>query len=307
MFFGNEQFGEREPLSLSFKRLAKKVFLDDWPMKLIALIVSVSLWMIVSGETVKGTLTVPLTLRTADNAEFVSAPVQEVEIVVTGDKGKIDRLAERKGSLGIYLDLSEFPIGDSVLELKPGNVSIDLPAGLRLTDIRPGRVAIRLEAVLERDVPVKPETAGAVAENFEIYSETVIPQRVRVRGPASFINTLDFVSTEKVDIDNKSADFVARQVAVTPSNPKARLLDPVVDVAFRIGEKRISKIYPIQVKDGPAGKRIDVEFSGPRSLVDAIKPGDLKAEVIKNDAGVETIKVDLPPELQDSVEVKLRK
>lgn len=301
MFFGNEQFNDREQLSLSFKRVAKKVFLDDWPMKLIALIVSVSLWMIVSGETVKGTLTVPLTLRTADNAELSSTPVQEVEIVVMGDKRKIDRLAERKGDLAIYRDLSDLPVGDSVLELKPENVSIDLPAGLRLTDIRPGRIAIRLEAVLERDVPVKAETAGAVAENSEIYSETVIPQRVRVRGPASFMNTLEYVSTEKVDIDNKSSDFIANQVFVTLSNPKARLLvDAVVDVAFRIGEKRIEKSFNIMV----GAKRIEVVLYGPRSVIEAVKPGDIKADIIKNDTGDDVPTVSVPSDIRDRVEIR---
>lgn len=301
MFFGNEQFGDREQISLSFKRIAKKVFIDDWPMKLIALIVSVSLWMIVSGETVKGTLTVPLVLRTADNAELSNTPVQEVEIVVMGDKRKIDRLAERKGDLAIYRDLSDLAVGDSVLELKPENVSIDLPAGLRLTDIRPGRIAIRLEAVLERDVPVKAETAGTVAANSEIYNETVIPQRVRVRGPASFMNTLEFVSTEKIDIDDKSGDFIARQVAVTVSNPKARLLvDAVVDVAFRIGEKRIEKSFNIPV--GP--KRVEVVLYGPRSLIDAVKPGDIKADIIKDDSGADVPAVSIPSEIRDRVEMR---
>ena len=139
MFFANEQSGESGQWTISFKRLARKAFLEDWPMKLIALVVSLALWLIVSGETGKGTLTVPLNLRTAENTEFSNTPVQEVEIEVTGDKRKIDRLAEIKGALAIYRDLTDLPVGDSVIDLNPANVRIDLPAGVRLTDIRPGQ------------------------------------------------------------------------------------------------------------------------------------------------------------------------
>lgn len=304
MFFGNEQSGDREQLTLSFKRLARKIFLEDWPMKLIALVITLALWLGVSGETGNGTLSVPLNLRTADNAEFSNTPVQEVEIVVTGDKRKIDRLAERKGDLAIYRDLTDLPVGDSVIDLTPGNVSIDLPAGVRLTDIRPGRIAVRLEAVLERDVPVKAETEGSVPEGMEIYDQTVAPQKIRVRGPASFMKSLEFVSTEKIDVENRSGDFVVKQVAVTVSNPKARLLDAVVDVAFRIGEKRVAKTLMIPAREGPPGKKIEVEFFGPRSLVEALKPGDLKAEMVKDDAGAEIPKVDLPDDIKDRVEVR---
>lgn len=304
MFFGNEQFGDREQLTISFKRLARKAFLEDWPMKLIALVVTLALYLIVSGETGTGTLTVPLNLRTAENAEFSTTPVQEVEIVVTGDKRKIDRLAERKGDLAIYRDLTELPVGDSVIDLTPGNVSIDLPPGLRLTDIRPGRIAIRLEAVLERDIPVKAETAGDVTEGKEIYGETVVPQKVRVRGPASFMKTLEFVSTEKIDVENRSGDFTAKQVAVTVSNPKARLMDAVVDVAFRIDETRTERTFVIPVKDDPAGRSVSILLYGPQSQIEKIKPADLKATIEKTDAGEDTAKAILPAELQDKVEIR---
>jgi YbbR domain-containing protein len=306
MFFANEQSGDNGQWTISFKRLARKAFLEDWPMKLIALVVSLALWFIVSGETGKGTLTVPLNLRTAENTEFSNTPVQEVEIVVTGDKRKIDRLAEIKGALAIYRDLTDLPVGDSVIELNPANVRIDLPAGVRLTDIRPGRIAVRLEAILERDIPVKAETTGSVPEGMEIYEETVrvVPQKIRVRGPASYMKTLEFVSTEKIDVENKSGDLIAKQVAVTVSNPKVRLQEVVADVAFYIGEKRVAKTLSIPAKDGPAGKKIEVEFYGARSLLDTLRPGDLKAETVKNDAGEDVPKVDLPPELQGRIEVR---
>ncbi|MCV4714351.1 hypothetical protein OFC05_30245, partial [Escherichia coli] len=82
------------------------------------------------------------------------------------------------------------------------------------------------------------------------------------------------VPTEKIDISGRQADFVARQVPVSVSNPKATVLESVVDAVFRIGESRIERTLSVAVMDFP-GKRETVTIYGPRSLVEKVTPSEI--------------------------------
>lgn len=306
MFFGNEQSGDREQLSISFKRLARKAFLEDWPMKLVALVITLGLWLgvnLLRTTTTETYTDIPLNLRAPGNMDVTYSDFQKVTIRLSGDSTKLDGL--NKNSLTLTRDLTDVGPGQSTVELTTDNVSIALPVGIKLIEIQPSRIPVRIETLEEKDIPVEASTEGRPAEGYEVYYANPTPQKVRVRGPSSYIKSLEFVSTEKIDIENKSGDFIARQVPVSPLNPKAILLDSVVvDVSFRIDEKRTEKAFVIPVKDDPSARSVYVLLYGPQSQLEKIKPGDLKAEIEKNDAGEDTGKVILPAELQDKVEIR---
>jgi YbbR domain-containing protein len=179
-----------------------------------------------------------------------------------------------------------------------------LPTGVRLEEIQPNRIAVKLEAVAERDVTVRAETEGAVGENFEIYSRTVSPAKVRVRGPESFVKSLDFISTEKINLENRREDFAVRQVALNIVNPKVTLLDPAVDVNFVIGESRIERMFTASAKTDAGNKTVSVVLYGGRSILESLKPEDLRVEVVKNEAGDVSPSLILPVEIQGRVEVR---
>lgn len=301
----SEHYNETEHSTISFRRLLRKVFYDDWPMKLIALVITLALYFGVRSEVSTGTFqSVPLTLRIADNADFINPPVQQVDVVLKGDKREIEDLI-RKNDLVVYRDLTDKPIGDSVIDLTPDTVSINLPAGVTVDEVRPRQIAIKLEGVMEKDVAVKPETEGRISDGFEVYGDpVVVPQKVKVRGPESFMKTLEFVSTEKISLENRAGDFTAKQVAVSVSSPKARVLDAVVDVIFRIREKPDKRLVSAVVKGDAVGKKIMVTIEGTLSVLKNIKPGDIKVEMIDNGSGIkEPQLVDLPAELQGKIAI----
>ena len=304
MFFGGEQFYRGESRKFFFKHIIRKIFLEDWAMKLIALVITLGLWLGVTGLSTPTTTrfsAVPLTLRVSNNTEITNSPLQEVDIVLTGDKRRMAQV--NKSDLVLSLDLSDVQPGDRVIQLTPDNVFITLPTGIKLEEIQPSRIAVKIEAVEEKEIPVKAQTDGEPPEGFEIYSETVTPAKVRVRGPASYIRSLDFVSTDKIDLANRESDFVARQIPIGVSNPKATVLDTVADVTFRIGEKRIERVFSVPVA-GSTGKKATVVLYGPRAVFDNVKPEDMKVEQVKNETGQEIPQVDLPTALQGNVEVR---
>lgn len=283
---------------LFFKHVLRKIFLEDWLTKLVALAITLALWVGVTGlstPTTRRMADIPLTLSYSNKTEITNSPIQAVSIVISGDKRRVNQITE--SGLVVSLDLSDVPPGDRVVELSPDDVVIDLPLGVRLQEIQPSRIAVRLEAVEEKEVPVKVETQGELPDGFETYSETVLPQKVKVRGPASYMRTLVSVPTDKIDLADKQADFTARQIPISLSNPKATVLETVVDVVFRIGEKRIERTFNVPV-DGSAGKRASVVLFGGRSLFEGISSADMKVN------GVEKPSVSLPPTLDGRVEIR---
>ncbi|MDQ6786672.1 MAG: CdaR family protein [Acidobacteriota bacterium] len=287
------------------RRLFRRVFLEDWITKSVAVLITLALWLGVTGLRAPITVrlpNVPLTVRFSNDTEITNSPIQEVDLVISGDKRKIDQI--NKNDLVVLLDLTDVPAGDRTVQLEPDNVNIELPTGVKLDEIQPDKIAVKLETVEEREIPVKTETEGVVAENFEIYSQTILPQKARVRGPKSFVRSLDSVSTEKINIENRKADFTVQQVELNLVNPKVTLLDTVVDVFFRIGEKRIEKLFLVPFKTENKTRTAIVVLYGARSVLEAIQSKDLQIETFKTDAGENSSRLILPVGIQDKVEIR---
>ena len=278
----------------------RKIFLEDWATKLVALAITLALWVGITGlstPTTRRIAEVPLTLSYSNKTEITNSPVQSVSIVISGDRRKVNQITEN--NLVVSVDLSDVSPGDRVVQLGPDSVAIDLPLGVKLQEIQPSRIAVRLEAVEEKEVSVNVETHGEPAEGFEVYSETVSPPRVRVRGPASYIRGLTSVPTDKVDIGGKQADHIARQVPLTVSNPKATVLESVADVSFRIGERRIEESFSVPAAG--SSKRAQVTLFGPRSVLDALDSSEMRVDAPD---GADRPTVALPAGVDGRVEVR---
>lgn len=303
MASGSDNSARGQQQKLYFKNILRKIFLEDWVMKLVALVITFALWVGVTGlskPTVQRMNGIPLTLRFGNNVDAATT-TQEIDIIISGDKRKIDQI--NRNDLVVSLDLSEVPPGDRVIQLNPDTVSLPLPNGIKLDEIQPRQIAVKLETVEIKEVPVNAVTEGQLPEGFEIYSQAVTPQKVRVRGPANLMRALSSVTTDKVDLAGKTADFIARQVLVNVSNPKAVLLETLVDVSFRIGEKRVERTFQAQVK-GDAKRKVAVVLYGARSLFDEVKGDEILVGIEKDQGGKETYSVTLPSSLDGNVEIR---
>ncbi len=299
-----QQFVDARPNKLFFKHIIRKIFLEDWVVKLAALIITLALWLGVTGlstPTRQRLTGVPLTLRFSNDTEVTNSPIQQVDLVISGDKRKTDLI--NKNDLVVSLDISEVTPGDHFIELTPENVSLILPTGVKLDEIQPNRIPVRIEAVEEREIDVRITTTGTLPDGYEVYGETISPPKVRVRGPASYMRTLSKVSTENVDLSSYTSDFTVRQLPVSVSNPKATVLETVVDAAIRIGEKRVEKIYSVPVKDEPS-KKATVTLYGGRSLFSGLTPGEMLVELSRNESGAQTPILILPSSVTGKLEVR---
>ncbi|HYJ92928.1 MAG TPA: CdaR family protein [Pyrinomonadaceae bacterium] len=296
----------RRRSTLFLKHILRKLFLEDWPIKVSALVITFALWYGVSYSNKKGTATMDadVAFRVADNATLTSVGAQHFSAKISGDDRKIDDLINRREKIPITVDLTDMKPGDLVIQLTPSNMTVDLPTGVRLDDIQPSRIAVNLEPLEDKDLPVKAETVGQPATGFEVYNTTVTPARVGVRGPESYVSTLDSVPTGTVDITGAKEDLTFRQVPISLPNAKAAVFNTVVDVAVRIGEKRVERTFALTTA---SGKRVTAVLYGPRSLMSKMKPADLRVEIVKMDTGEDTPRLILPDAFLGTVEIRSAK
>src|SRR5882757_9420404 len=280
-----EKLGQREYLQPLAALWLRKIFLEDWSTKLIALAITLALWFGISGQQTPDTRPyseVRLNYRVAGDLDISNEPQRQIEITLTGDKGKLDRLP--RGDLMASVDLSSYNQGERLVQLRPDNVSLelasgnDLPTGIKIIDIKPNLLLVKLEKREEREIEVKPEFDGKLPEGMEVYEDetTVTPATVKVRGPSSFVNSVDTVSTDKINLENKKTDFIAKQVAINLLNPKITVLDTVVDISVRIGPKRSERNFIVHAQP-PAGtaETFTVTLLGPQAELDKITAKDI--------------------------------
>ena len=135
----------------------------------MALVITFALWLGVTGlraPTTARLKNVTLNLRVSNSIEVTNSPVQEVDLVVTGDKHKIDQINPR--DLVASLDLTEVQAGDRTVQITPENVNVELPTGVKLEEVQPNKIAIKLEAVMEREIPsgLKPKAVSPKVSRF---------------------------------------------------------------------------------------------------------------------------------------------
>lgn len=287
-------------------KILRKIFLEDWLTKLLALGITLALWFGVTGFREPITTrfdNLALQMRLSNNFEITNSVDKEITVVITGDKRKIEEI--RPGNLVVSVDLTEAGAGEQIVQLTPETINIPLlPTGVKVVEVQPNKIAVKIESVEERDVNVRAETEGKLAEGFEMYNSTVLPQKVRVRAPSSFIKSLEFVSTEKINIDGRQTDFTAKQVKLNIANPKAAVSDAIVDVTFRIGEKRIERLFLVPVQTDGEERKAAVILYGARSILEKLTTEDLIIEAAKTDTGDYNLKLILPEDSAGKIEIK---
>jgi hypothetical protein len=288
-------------------RLLIALILKDWQLKALALGITVILWAGVTGLRTPATAklrSVALKLEINSESEVMSAPIEVVDLVVTGDKRKVDLLNPR--DVVASLDLTTVQPGERQVQVTPSNISIDLPSGVRLESVEPGIIPVTLERVLEKEVLVKVETTGAVASGFEVYRTQPNPAVVRVKGPESLVRGIESINTVEVSLKDRRTDLNLSQLALEPLGPKIRYGVSSVSLQAVIGEKRVEKTLPVPFTLEGRSRVALVTLLTPPGVSQDLRPDDFEIEVQsprESSAGT-ILKAKVPSKFTSLVEVK---
>jgi YbbR domain-containing protein len=221
------------------ERWLHKVFLEDWGLKLLALAITIVLWMAVTGQNKPTTLRVPgvqLTFLKPDGLELSNDPPQSIDVTLRGSRDKLDRIGPR--DLLATVDLSDQKPGERILKLTLQRVRMDLQEDVQVQGFHPATIPIRLEPIVEAQLEVEVKFEGKLPDGFELKSVSTSPARIRLRGPADRISALKRVTTETVWLDGRREPFDLSEVEINIPDPKIEILDPTVNIHGEIAPKR---------------------------------------------------------------------
>lgn len=158
---------------------------NDLAVKLVSVLLALILWLQVARavpETQRSLAGVPVQLRNAPpGLEAVAVSPAVVTVTIRGRGRAFAALTE--SDLVAQVDLAGARAGRFSYRVD----RVTVPRGVTLVGVAPEEVQVTLEAVAEREVPVRLRVTGRPAAGYEAGEATVVPERVLVRGRESLV------------------------------------------------------------------------------------------------------------------------
>lgn len=275
---------------MTLRELLRRAFVENAALKVVALILAVTLFILVNGErdaVVAAYLKVVYTMP--EDRVLMGQPVDKVRVTVRGPWTRIKRFDEREID-PIYIDLGRVPEGEFVFQ----EDMIRLPPGLELTSINPPSVRLHFEHRATRVVPIEAAFEGAPARGYRVEAVRVSPKEATIRGARSLVEATSTILTRRISLSGRTARFTER-VALAPTDPHVSVEGASeVEVEVVIGEEpaemRLEKL-PVAVRpsedapDLPVGRfavvpaEVTAILRGGRNAVDRVDVTRISARV----------------------------
>ena len=293
------------PVPHRTQKLLRRIFVEDWSLKLLSLAIAIVLWLLVTGQNqpVTAHVNVQLNFIRPQTLEISNDPPRTVDVMLTGSRNKLDDLTSL--DLVATVDISDQRSGEKVLRLAD-KAKITLPQGIRVDGYQPSAIQIRLEEIVDRQVAVEPKLEGKPEEGFEVYSVSTSKTSVAVRGPESRVNALQKIPTESIWLPGHKSSFTSQNVALDVPDPKVDLLEPMVTVVVEMGERRTEKsFFGVTVTTSDGGKvepaTTSVTLLGGASSLETLKPDQFRIVLDRDDLRP---RLELPDSLRGKVSLK---
>jgi YbbR domain-containing protein len=291
------------------RRWLREFFLEDWTLKLLAFAITLGLWYAVTTQRAPATVrlrAVQLDFILPENVQIGNDPVDEVDVTLEGSQSKLAELGAH--NLVARANVSDLKPGDRVARLSDKNVEMDLPEGVRITEVSPRTVTLHLEPVVERSVPVEVRFEGEPPAGFKQLGFQVTPDHVRLSGPESHVQAIEKAYTETISLAGQRDSLTLPQVAVDIPDHKVTPLDPTVSVRVEIAEDQAERRFanvPARAASGGAvtPATASVTLRGPRSVVESLRPEDVRLVIEVGPDGTTTPQLSLPPSADGRVEL----
>jgi YbbR domain-containing protein len=201
----------RQPFTLLWRLLTRHL---GW--KLLALLVAVALWAVVSSEPELSTFaSVPLQYKDLPADLEISSPlVDSVYLELRGPSGDLRGFGDGR-RLAVILDMSSVRAGQRTFTIEESNVR--LPRGLQVVRAIPSQVRFDFEPRLARAVPVEARFSEP-PPGYAIAGYQVSPPALRILGPASRVERISSVRTDLIDLSRAVGATSFRVGALAPDS-----------------------------------------------------------------------------------------
>lgn len=197
-------------------------------LKFVALFLALVVWVVVSAprreRVYERRFAAPLSIVGMPHEFVITTPVAEtVSVRLRGRASDLHSASSQ--TLDVPVDVAFIRQGgDVTVTLRPQ--AVHTPPNIEVVAIDPNRLQFHVEPLRQRAVLIRPLLDGHPPNGYMIGDPTLDPDRALVSGPASQIRVMSEVSTERINMTNRTATFVQNVVVVSDS-PLVRVLAPL--------------------------------------------------------------------------------
>ncbi|GAC1438000.1 MAG: hypothetical protein NVSMB68_09830 [Thermoanaerobaculia bacterium] len=197
-------------------------------LKLVALFLALVVWVVVSAprreKVIERRFAAPLSIVGLPREFVITTPVPEaVSVRLRGRASDLQSASSQ--TLDVPVDVAFIRQGGDVsVTLRPQGVHT--PRDIEVMAIDPNKLQFHVEPLRQRAVLIRPLLDGHPPNGFLIGDPTLAPDRALVSGPASQIRVMSEVSTERINMTNRTATFVQNVIVVSDS-PLVRVVAPL--------------------------------------------------------------------------------
>lgn len=227
----------------------KKIFINNWQIKLACLLVAVGFWTYVSSTGVKvdnfpgG---VSLELQNVPEGMVAITDVENVDLKIVAEKNVWSKLSS--DSVKAYVDLAGLDAGTHELGIR---IQINVE-GVEVEDYSPQQALTRLESKITKEVPVNVKIEGNAADGLVSGVPIVEPEEVEISGAKSVIDKiLEANAVVRLDGETEEVNKKVKLVALNAENENISgvTFDPQeVDVTVPIVKAEDTKTVGIKVQ-----------------------------------------------------------
>ncbi len=268
-----------------------KKLLVNYKVKISCFFIAVLIWLfVVTGNRYYKLFSIPIKINDHPKGYVLSQPIPEsVEVAFYGTgRGLISlALSEKNVELNLGDDESErdFMISTDMITGIPSDLNIET-AGI----IGPDTVKVRMEPKSSRLVKVEPQLVLETMDGYiQVGPVHLEPDSIMINGPASLVDRIDVIYTEKKNYHDLFRDFSNQIALMPPAERMVRYASSHVKFAVdiqRIHERTFRGI-PIDVINVPSNIRkveavpstLTLILHGGVDALQAIKPEDLRATI----------------------------
>ncbi|EPR42767.1 YbbR family protein [Desulfovibrio sp. X2] len=248
---------------------------NNWQYMILALVLAVISWYLVSGrERVETWIEVPVvTTNTPKGLVVLDGVPAKLEVRIRGPRGLVRTV--NAADLTYILNLSGIQAGENNITLNSSNVP--LSGALSPLEIKPARLTVTADALVSKTVPVRPDWEGDLPSGWELKQASATPAEVKLTGPKSVLDGVSFVETKAWQVDPDSPnDISGRRPIKLPDGTES---DPAqVGVHYVFGPRTVQLWARLAVEkpDSPANVviapgQVRVRLELPESLAQSEK------------------------------------
>lgn len=257
------------------------VLSNNWVLKALSLGFAIFLWFFVVGEEkAEVTITLPVEVINLPKDLVIANDIPDaIYVRVFGPRSLIRDMAIQR--LPKIIDLKNTSPRKITIHITPETLPI--PTGVKVTRYQPSEFNILIEPVMRKELVVKPDISGTIANGYKIEKIETIPDRIVASGVPKKLNKIKEIKTLPINIDGATETVKMRAGLNTQdvNNVETNISEITVTVYIKPieGIKKIQhvpvRLYPLTSKISFWPQEVSVTLKGPLTEINNIKPQDI--------------------------------